>query len=293
MAAGHRGLPYPELDFETLEWTAQERAEMVRWYELAHGYGDTRIAQFVPFNIDYNPAGFKRYRAMVLAMTPVVPRGIFALHIFAIVGYRNGMEYEVIMARQVGWSKKEVIQVLNFSAIMGGSNGMAGVADTLLPILATWDDDRETGEVPFPDNWHVDPDILKSGIAIDSTSDWSEADMEAHKAWHQKNFGEVPRYVEAWQRLAGAPYKVNRTRFEVAAGATLPAQMYPLLLAHASAWLERPGGLRQALKWAKNLGVTQPQIVAVLDVAFFWGGEFKMANVLTDEVLDVLEGWDA
>ena len=75
------------------------------------------------------------------------------------------------------------------------------------------------------------------------------------------------------------------------AGETLAAQVYPLMLMHASAWLERQAGVVLGLKWARNLGVTREQAVEVLDLVFFWGGEFKMAAVLTDEVVALIKDW--
>ena len=102
----------------------------------------------------------------------------------------------------------------------------------------------------------------------------------------------MPRYVGVWARLRGGPYKANRSRFEVAPGTTLPIQVYPLLLMHVAAFLERPAMLRQALLHARGLGVKLEHVVEVLDTAFVYAGEWKMAGVLSDDICDVLEGWE-
>ncbi len=292
MAIPHRGRPLPNIDRSTLTWTAEERAEVVRWYELAHGYGDTRIAKFVPFQIDYNPAAFKRYWAMIPAMTPVVPRGIFTTHLYAVLGHSEGLQYELIMSRQVGWSKRQVIEAINFATYLGGPNASNAVAAAVRPYLEGWDDDRDQGEIPWPEGWYIDPDVLKSGIAIDDSTELTGPELDGLKAWHQRSFGEVASFVDLWAEFVGPRYKINRTRFEVLAGETLAVQVYPLMLAHASAWLERQSGVLLGLKWARNLGVTRQQAVEVLDLVFFWGGEFKMSAVLTDAVVDLIRNWE-
>jgi hypothetical protein len=294
MPGEHRGLAYPNLDFDSNDWTAEERAETVRWYELAHGYGsDTRLCQFVPWQIDNNPAAFKRYRATVPTMAPVIPRGIFSMHIYVITQWQQGLQYEIIMARNVGWAKKQVIELLNFATVLAGPPGMNAIADSLSPFLAGWEDEREQGEIAWPKNWFVDPDVLKSGLPLlGVATDFPADEVEAVASWHKKSFGDEPRFVREWAGLVGAQYKALRARFEMSAGQTLAAQVYPLMLMHASAYFERPKGVLRGMRWARNLGVTREQVVEVLNLAFFWGMEWKMAEVLTDEVLDELKSWE-
>jgi alkylhydroperoxidase/carboxymuconolactone decarboxylase family protein YurZ len=291
----HRGLPYPNLDFGTDTWTSEERADTLRWYELAHGYGsDTRLCHFVPWQIDHNPAGFKRYRATVPTMAPVVPRGIFAMHMYVITQFGPGLEYEIVMARNVGWTKNQIIELLNFATVTSGPPGMNTIADSLAPYLAGWDDDRDTGEIEWPEGWYIDPDILKSGIPLlGLPSEFPDEEVNAVAAWHKRMFGDEPRFVREWAGYVGGQYKALRARFEVSAGTTIAAQVYPLLLMHAAAFLERPTSVVRHMRWAKTLGVTREQVVEVLNLAFFWGLEWKMASVLTDEVLDELAAWDA
>ena len=292
--AAYRGVSYPNLDLTTNEWTAEERAETVRWYELAHGTGNTRRAEFVPFGIDYNPAGFKRYRALVPALTGTVPRGIFFVHLYAVLGNVNGCLYEIIASRQNGWTKSQVIEALNFAFLSGGPQGLNGVAEAASDYLFAWEDDRTEGDVVWPESWGVDTEAFKSGIDIEArTIGFSDEELDQLKAWHRRMSGEVPGYVDLWARLRGGPYKAGRARFEVAAGSSLPIQVYALMNAHIATYFERPRALRQAMLHCKALGVTLPQLVEVIDTAFVYGGEWKMVEVFTDEVIELFEAWEA
>jgi hypothetical protein len=285
-------VPMPNLDLTTNTWTDQERADAVRWYELAHGTGDTRFAQFVPFSIDYNPAGFKRYRAMVPALTGAVPRGLFLVHLYAAITNPQGALYEVVASRINGnFTKRQIIEALNYGFWTGGPQGINAVAEHVGPYLASWEDDRDN-VITWPEGWRVDPDAFRSGIDH-TTIGFTDDELAALKEWHRRMSGEVPRFVDLWARLRGPAYKANRARFEVTPGQTLPVQVFPLMSMHLAAYQERIPALRQALLYCRALGVKLEQVVEVMDLAFIYGGEAKMAAVLTDEIADLLESWPA
>lgn len=287
-------LAYPNLDLTTDTWTEAERAETVRWYEQAHGYGDTRLAPFVPFGIDYNPAGWKRYRALIPALTGSVPRGIFFTHLYAVMGNINCLRYEIVSNRLNGFTKKQVVETLNFAFIQGGPAGSNAVAEAMAGYLAAWEDEREQGEVKWPDNWSFDPQAYRSGVDITArTVELSAEELQSLRDWHQRISGAAPRYVDLWGRLRGAGYKAERARLEVAAiGTTLPVQIFPLMMMHVSAFYERPAGVLQGLRQARGLGVTLDQVVEIIDTVFVYGCEWKMAGVFTDEVVDFFEDWE-
>jgi hypothetical protein len=216
------------------------------------------------------------------------------VHLYAVIGNANGCLYEIIASRQNGFTKRQIIDVINFSFLTGGPQGINAVAEAASAYLEAWDDDRTEGDLVWPAGWKIDPDGFKSGIDIDATTiGFSDDELAQLSAWHRRISGEVPRYVEVWGRLRGGPYKANRSRFEVAPGSSLPLQVYPLLLMHVAAFLERPAMLRQALLHVRGLGVALEHLVEVLDTAFVYGGEWKMAGVLTDEICDILESWDS
>ena len=293
--SARRGVaPYPNLDLTSDEWTFQERAEAVRWYELSHGNGDTRYAQFAPWMIDNNPGGFKRYRALVPALTGVVPRGIFFVHAYAVTANARGCMYEMIVARQHGFSKRQILDVLNYAFLSGGPQAINAVIDVAGSWLDSWDDESDgTGRIAFPEEWSIDPAEFKSGIDP-HTVPVSDDDAKALRNWHERTNGEVPRFVDLWLKLRGPGYKANRARYEQATSSrVLPKQLFPLLTMHLGAFEARPEVVRYALKQAKSIGgINRGHIVEIIDTAFVQGNEWKMAVLLDGDIADTIENWD-
>ena len=286
-------VPMPILDLSTDTWTREERASAIRWYELGHGTGDTRLCQFVPFLIDFAPGAFKRYRALVPNLTSEVPRGIFFIHLYSVIGNAKGCLYEIIACRRNGFSKKEIVDTLTYSFLAGGPQGINTVAELAYPYLSSWEDDRDHGRIPWPQGWTIDPDAFKSGIDPFAVG-MSEEEVKALTAWHERMFGEAPRYLSMWARLKGGSYKANRARYEQATSSpVLPKQMYPLMTMHLAAFAGQTEIVLDSLKLAKALGgVKRAHIVDIMDTAFLQGGESKMAGLLTDELADIIEKWE-
>jgi hypothetical protein len=285
--------PLPDLDFATNTWSFEERAATLRWYELSHGTGDTRFAQFAPWMIDNNPGGYKRYRALIPALGEQVSHAIFFVHTYAVTANADGCMYELITARQVGFSKRQILDVLNFAFLSGGPRSINAVSSAAGPWLDSWVDDDPTGRVVFPSAWAVDPEAFRSGLDPTTTS-VSEADRAAIRQWHERVNGEVPRFVDLWLRLRGPSYKANRARLEQATSSpVLPKQLFPLLALHLAAYQGRPEAVMFALEQAQWVGgIAQSELVGVIDTAFVEGNEWKMAVVLTDEVIETIEQWE-
>ncbi|PBC39278.1 hypothetical protein CJ179_35065 [Rhodococcus sp. ACS1] len=285
--------PYPNLDLSSNDWTFEERAEAVRWYELSHGTGDTRFAQFAPWMIDNNPGGFKRYRGLVPALTSEVPRGIFFVHSYAVTANADGCMYEMIVARQHGFSKRQILDTLNFAFLSGGPRAINAVSDVAGPWLDSWEDEDDAGRIVFPTDWSIDPSEFVSGL--DTTQiPVSDADEAALRAWHERVNSEVPRFVDLWLKLRGPGYKANRLRYEQAtSSAVLPKQIYPLLTMHLGAFEANPAVVRYALRQAKSIGgISRNHIVEIIDTAFVQGNEWKMAVILDGDIADTIEHWD-
>ena len=206
-SARRKVAPYPNLDLSTNEWTFEERAETVRWYELSHGNGDTRFAQFASWMIDNNPAGFKRYRALVPALTGEVPRGIFLMHSYAVTANAQGCMYEMIVARQHGFSKRQLLDVLNYAFISGWPPGDQR-------------DLRHRRRMARFVGRPTMPAASSSPKLVDRPARVPERDRpvrtarqrrrrQALHAWHERVYGEVPRFVDLWLKLRGPAYKAN------------------------------------------------------------------------------------
>lgn len=284
--------PSPRLDLSSDTWSFEERAETVRWYELSHGTGDTRFAQFVPWMIEHNPGGFKRYRALIPALAGEVPHAVFFVHTYAVVANAEGCMYELITARQAGFSKRQLLDVLGYAFLSGGPHCINAVSGVAGPWFDSWDDENPSGRLSFPSEWRIDPQAFRSGLDP-TTSSVAEADAEAIRGWHREVLGHTPRFVDLWLRLRAESYKANRARLEQATSSqVLPKQLFPLLTLHLAAYQGRPEAVLLALAQARWVGgIRRSQLVEVIDTAFVEGIEWKMASVLTDDVIELIERW--
>jgi hypothetical protein len=201
--------------------------------------------------------------------------------------------YEMIVARQHGFSKRQILDVLNYAFLSGGPQAINAVVDVAGPWLDSWDDPDDVGRITFPQAWSIDPEEFQSGIDP-HTVPVSDDDDKALRAWHERVNGEVPRFVDLWLKLRGPGYKANRARYEQATSSTvLPKQIFPLMTMHLGAYEAKPGIVRYALKQAKSIGgITRGHIVEIIDTAFVQGNEWKMAVLLDGNIADTIENWD-
>src|ERR1700730_14628099 len=159
-------IPVPALDFTSDTWSPNEQAQMLRWYMTAQGTGDTSLAKFAPFMIQYNPAGFKRYRFHQRTLGISVPASLLFLHTYAVVGNGEGALYMMVSCRQSGFTKPQVLETLGFAFLSGGPQGMNAVADKCSPFLVAWEDTHTRSKAKWPHGWKPDPDALKSGLDL-------------------------------------------------------------------------------------------------------------------------------
>ncbi|MDE3100704.1 MAG: hypothetical protein KGJ98_00550 [Chloroflexota bacterium] len=291
--AKHSFFPPPKLNYSDPEWSQQERYETLRWYIETHGPGDGRLVPFVPFLMEHDPAGFKRYRhhstTFAQAGTTRYAYAPCFIVSYTAIGYGQGVLYEIIATRGRGLTKRQVQELISFAYILGGPLGINATAEWCGPYLAGWEDDGQPSTHEWPEGWKVDPQLLRSGMDLDSPG-MSATDVEAVEAWHRRVGGEVPRHVRLWSELNPVSFKTQRARFETALGETVPAQVFPLSVLHFAAVRMQPTMARRALLQARALGVARRDAVQVLEAAFIYGGEWQMEAVLTDEVLEVLRG---
>lgn len=288
-APGHGQMAVPDIDWSSEGWTPAEKDQMLRWYMEAHGTGDTSVARFAPFMIQHNPAGFKRYRRHVRYHGRAVPGPLLFLHTYAVLGNGDGALYQMLSAKQRGFTKPQVLETLAFAFLTSGPI-MNGAAAATSAYLFAWDDDGKPSKVQWPQGWAPDPAAFRSGMDL-TTDEFTAGDLDALKAWHQRVKGEVPRWVGAWAKLGGHGYKTNRIRYEIGFGVSLPKQLFPLFQLHLATYRVWTEAARQALLHARALGCTRDQVVETMESAFTCGGEQMMAGVLTDRVIDVLESF--
>jgi hypothetical protein len=278
-----------------------ERDRLLDWYRTHHGDGELDLVAFAPFLIDQMPAAFKLTRRHVQAtmqgrdgvQLPAITNFLFNISSFPSLGFAKGIKYELIGARSLGASRALVMDVLEYAYLSAGPRGMNAVAELSDDYLRQWLDPPDLAAIEWPEGWAPDPQAFRSGIDHD-TPGLTDTELRALSAWHQRNFGLVPRSVELFGRLHPEAYKLQRIRYEKAIGTVMPAQLAPLLTLHLATIKLQPLVMRQAVHQARVLGVRRHHVVQTL-----FGGMRQMlvdpmvTEAVADAVADELAGWPA
>jgi hypothetical protein len=283
----------PGLDFGRDEFAPAEKAAMIAWYDEVHEWGGMRLAPFAGFWIEHDPGGFKRLKRHLLtldeerdgAALPVAAGILMYVHTYTAIGNGKGALYEIVAARELGLTRSEVLDAVRHAALHGGPVGINPLADIAGGYFDDWEDGPPTQA--WPPGWAPDPAAFRSGIDH-ATDDLSARDLAAVEAWHRRMHGEVPAHVSAMARLHPRAYKTLRLRQETAAGAALPAQLFPLLALHLATVTRRPVAARRAAQEARALGVRRHQAVSTLFWAAVPGSEVALEQAW-DAVAAVVE----
>jgi uncharacterized protein GlcG (DUF336 family) len=277
----------PEFDYTRDEWTQPEIDSVLHWYQNVHGAGDTSLARFAPFMLQNNPLGFRTFRRHVRYLGGGAIGPICFVHTYAALGKGDQCLYQIITCRKAGLTKRQILEAIDFAWLTGGPT-LNATAESAGSYLFSWEDQGEESGYQWPAGWNADPNLFGSGIDY-RTDDLRSWEIDAINAWYQRMTGEVPRWIEVWSRMHPRQYKTTRIRYEKGFGVSLPAQLFPLFTLHLNTYLSRPRSVRQALTLASRLGVCRRDAMLVMEAAFVTGGEQLMNEVLTDEVIDVLE----
>ena len=284
------------LDLTTDGITAEERARTLAWYREHHDHGELDLAPFARFQLEHDPATFKRLRRHLLTVgrepSPPLPIAVAVLlwiHTYAVLGNGKGALYEIVAARSLGAARSEIMETIAFAALNGGPLAVNAVAEVADEYLAAWSDDDPVEGLHWPDSWGVDVDGLRTGI--DLTSDELEpGELELIRDWYVRTASQVPRHVEVLGRLAPNALKTLRARFETAARGALPAQVIPLFTVHLAAVRQSPASIAGSLRIARGLGVRRSEALSALLWAAVYGGEVTLETAIA-AAGDVLEGW--
>jgi hypothetical protein len=258
-------------DADTL--TPDEARRLTEWYESSHGEGSTELTQFVPFLIAHRPAALKRYRMVPQAIhdecgLPQAAVALIWLHHYMIIGYKNGVAYQVIAAREWGATKDEVLDLIQLTFLEAGPLGVNAVAERAAAYLDAWPND---GERRVSDPW---------------PPSWVPARERAQGA-------EAPHYVTFLDQHAPAVLSAMLGRYEQAHRSTsLPAPLIPLLHLHTAAIRGDIDACASAAAQAREAGATSGQAVGTLAFAFLYMNEELVERVVR-RVERSFAGWTA
>lgn len=290
---------------EGIDWrnennfSASERKSLLDWYLETHGDGDLSLVRFAPFLMDHLPSAFKLSRRHLSAIAqgadgdnlPGLVTILSYLNTYATIGYAGGVLYEIIGAWSQGASKQLVLDVLNHAYLTAGPMGMNAVAEKSADYLAAWKAGREKA-VAWPKGWAPDPAAFRSGIDH-ATATLTVSEVDAISNWHVNAYGAVPHHVSLFAKLNPEAFKIQRIRYEKAFGATMPAQLAPLLGLHLACYRMQPAMIRPCLHHARVLGVARSHAVEALLHSLRQAVDPMSMEVVAAAVGDVFETWDA
>lgn len=272
------------------EVTTQEEIEAYRKFYIAtKGYS---LPAF-EFWLQLRPDVLKRYRANFVRETTSreeSPRPlahvIAMLHYYAVVGFEDGILYEIKLSRTHGATRGEVMDTLAFAFIHGGPLGMTAVAESSMEYIKEWPDGPSTREDRWPADWSFDARAFASGMDFLSPEP-TKRDMEALQDWYKTTLGEVPRYVEFLAKYRPGFLKAYRNRFENALRDGLPKEMVPYLLLNLNVTRGFKDGIREAVLLGRALKMTRPQLVDAICWAYYGGMEaISIAEEAAGDVLN-------
>lgn len=273
--------------------TSQEEIDTYRaFYARTKGHS---LPAF-EFWLETRPDVLKRYRANFVRETTSVEeksRGLAPvlalLHYYSVVGFEDGILYEIKLAQSLGATRGECLDTIAFAFINGNPMGNDAVSKSSLGFMRDWKD----GDAPiradrWPAEWSFDRDAFKSGIDF-STPEASARDMEALQDWYQTQLGEVPKYVLFLARHRPNYLKAFRNRFEHALRDGLPKEMVPFMLLNLNVSRGFKDGIREAVLLGRKFGLTQPQLVDAICWAYYGGMDgISVAQEAAGDLLDCM-----
>jgi hypothetical protein len=260
------GLDVTNPDVTTPEEIAAYRAEYT-------GSNKGLIESF-EFWLEFRPDVLKRHKARTRHFSSVeVPTShlvqiLTAIHQYTIMGFREGIAYEIRLAQNLGATRADILDTLSVAFIHSGHRGMYAAA-AYADYLRDYADPPEAER--FPAGWAHDPRAFHSGMDH-SSREATDEDMERLRAWYLDTVGEIPRHVEFLARHRPGLLKAYRDRYEHAIRDSLPKQMLPYLLLNYSVVRGFREGIRENVLLGRAMGMRREQLLDAICFAVLHAG---------------------
>ena len=274
------------LDLSNLDSTSpDEFAAFREFYQRTKGYA---LPAF-EFWAEFGPEVLKRYRLQAKqtgAESLIVPLSF--LHLYAVIGYSEGILYEIRNAQAMGATKAQILETLAVAFLHAGPRGMQYVATSSQAYLESYEEPTPAA-APFPVGWEPDPKAFESGLDF-SEPGLTRAEIASLETWYQRCQGEIPPYVTFLAEFRPSLLKAYRSRFENSIRTALPKQMMPYLMTHFEVVRGSEDGIREGVLLAKGFGLSRAQTVDAIAWGLLYGGP-AAASIAERAVGDTLRAW--
>jgi hypothetical protein len=243
-------------------------------YRAAYTESNKGLIESFEFWLEFRPDVLKRHKARTRHFSsPELPTAplvqiLAAIHQYTIMGFREGIAYEIRLAQNLGATRADILDTLSVAFIHAGHRGMYAAA-AYADYLRDYVDPPETDR--FPAGWSHEPGAFASGMDF-SSPEATAQDMERLRAWCVDTLGEVPAHVDFLARHRPGLLKAYRDRYEHAIRDSLPKQMLPYLLLNHSVARGSHAGIRENVLLGRAMGMRREQLLDAICFAVLNAG---------------------
>jgi hypothetical protein len=278
----------PKVEPGGLDLTDPARVSARELAEFRAHYTKTKEGQnrSYEFWFEHRPDVVKRHKARTVQWhsgPPSCLSSLSAMHQYIIQAFSDGIEYELVLSRNRGALKSDVLDLISVAFIHAGHPGMYMVADTVGEQL------REYEEVPgrrFPEGWGFDPHAFTSGMDF-TQLEASPDDIAALLAWYRQTLGSVPGHVSFLASYRPDLLKAYRNRYEHAIAESLPKEMMAYTQIQFNTYRGFASALRENVLLAKSFVMSRSQVLDAMLSAVLYAGANAL-DVAQDAAGDLL-----
>lgn len=283
-------LSYDGLDYTRMDETSEAEKEAFRDFSMRSKGLSIPAHEFM---LEFRPDVLKRYRYWAHMITSDEEAGrplchmIAMLHHYAVIGYEDGILYEIRLSQFNGATRGEILDTLAVAALHGHPLGTRSVASAATEYLRSWE--APPSKDRWPSDWSFDPHAFETGVDY-STPEATRDDMAKIMGWYQTVNGEVPGYIRLMAEFRPRLLKAYRDRYEHAIRDALPKQMLPFLLLHQNTMRGFGEGIRENVLLGKGLGMTKGQLTDAIFWAMYGSPEnYAVADAAAGDILRAMD----
>jgi hypothetical protein len=244
------------------------------------------------FWLQFRPDVLKRQRARARLTSGEsefdfrLPHVLAYVHLYAILGFEEGILYEIKLSQAGGATKAELLDIFAIAYLHSGPRGMSAVESSSTDYLRTFADPEPSPK--YPEHWSFDPNAYDSGMDY-AVPEATTEDMERLESWYLATLGEVPPYAKFLMAHRPTLLKAYRNRYEHAIRDALPKQMMPYVMLNYNVVRGNPHGIRSNVLLGRAMGMTQKELLDSICWGMSYGGPGAI-DVVNDAVGDLLTG---